>query len=358
MGVRDAELDENERRCKRRVDVAGHEREVWWVGSHDRLEPLHGASRLLGVRARSDVESVRRWREPELVYEQLRELRVVVLTSVDYDVLGIWEPSLQLCDDRSHLHEIRPRPHDVEKSSPGSVGSRGLHEHPIVSKNPLIYSWLLKGRFWVQRSVEDPSDVSVVGEPGGNPLPDSVSTSRNEPRQAREEPPHENVKPMKEPLAPTPEQEELLAKVRRLEVQLERYREHAQRTSKLFQSVTHYVEWVRESARRDAELALRKARARVDKLNKTANELERTEDELTRVRDELAHLQALTDVTRERLSTFLTAGLETLNSDVAVAKDDSPNLALADLQDTLQERLTSKSVPAPARPAKPEGPAL
>ena len=62
---------------------------------------------------------------------------------------------------------------------------------------------------------------------------------------------------------PELEHAKLLAQVRRLEVELARYREHAQRTSKLFLSATKYAEWVRENARRDAELALRKARARV-----------------------------------------------------------------------------------------------
>ena len=56
--VGDAELDEDERRRERRVDVARHEREVGWICGHDRLEPLHRAGRLLRVRARSDVEPV------------------------------------------------------------------------------------------------------------------------------------------------------------------------------------------------------------------------------------------------------------------------------------------------------------
>ena len=116
MRVRHTELDEHERGRERRVDVAGHEREVGWIGGHDPLEPLHRAGGLLGMRARSDVEPMRRLREAELVDEELRELRVVVLTRVDDDVLGVGKPSLQLRDDRRHLDEVRPRPDDVEKS--------------------------------------------------------------------------------------------------------------------------------------------------------------------------------------------------------------------------------------------------
>jgi len=139
---------------------------------------------------------------------------------------------------------------------------------------------------------------------------------------------------------------ELLAKVRRLEVELERYREHAQRTSRLFLSATNYADWVRENARRDAEVALRKARAKVQKLERAARELERTEDELARLKDELARLQALTDETRERVSAYLEAGLQVLSSR-RVAEDDNPSPTLGDLKDTLQERLASTSVPTP-----------
>jgi cell division septum initiation protein DivIVA len=211
----------------------------------------------------------------------------------------------------------------------------------------------------VQRfGVEDPSDVSVVDEPGGDPPPESVPTSRDEPRQEREEPPHEQVEPVNEQVEPVTQHEEPLAEMRRLEVELERYREHAQRTSKLFLSATKYVEWVRENARRDAELALRKARAKVEKLDRTARELERTERELARVQDELARLQALTDETRARLSAFLAAGLQVLNSERAAGQGDSPNPALGDLQDALQEQLPSTSVPAPAQLAEVVGPEL
>jgi hypothetical protein len=167
----------------------------------------------------------------------------------------------------------------------------------------------------------------------------------------------EQVQQASEHVALVAEHEKLLAKVRRLELELERYREHAQRTSRLFLSVTNYVDWVREGARRDAELALRKARARVKKLNETAIELERAEDELARVRSELAHVQHLTDATRERLSAFLTAGLHALEGDVAAARDDSQENELSDLQDTLQERLTSTSAPSPPRTAEAKEPA-
>lgn len=119
------------------------------------------------------------------------------------------------------------------------------------------------------------------------------------------------------------EREQLLARIKQLEAQLERYRTHAERTSKLFQSVTSYAQWVRERARRDSELALRKANARVARLSEVARDLEKTELELARAREELARVQALAHETRARLSTFVAAGLEALKSEGRQPLDDS-----------------------------------
>jgi cell division septum initiation protein DivIVA len=117
------------------------------------------------------------------------------------------------------------------------------------------------------------------------------------------------------------EREELLAKVRKLEQELARYRAHAERTSRLFLSVANYADWVRENARHDAELALRKARAKAAKLEARAGALEQIERELELRQGELARLQALTDETRTRLSAFLTAGLDALRVEVEPAQD-------------------------------------
>jgi DNA repair exonuclease SbcCD ATPase subunit len=187
----------------------------------------------------------------------------------------------------------------------------------------------------------------VVGTPGeGDRFPETTSADGREELRGLAEPSGTRV---------SSEREELLAQVRRLEVELERYREHARRTSKLFLSASNYAGWVRENARRDAEVALRKARAKVDKLEHQARELERTEHELASRRDELARLQDLTDETRTRLSAFLKAELQVLDSELAVGRDDNPT-PRDDLQGTLQERLPSATVTAPAELAEVEGP--
>jgi len=103
------------------IAVDPRQREVRSVGLDDRLEPLHRPGGLDSVRARSDVEPVLRFRKAELVDEDLGELRVVVLTRMDDDVLGIGKPSFQLRDDGRHLHEVRSRTDDVEQSLPGHV---------------------------------------------------------------------------------------------------------------------------------------------------------------------------------------------------------------------------------------------
>jgi len=151
------------------------------------------------------------------------------------------------------------------------------------------------------------------------------------------------------PVAPEREsdREELLADVQRLELELERYRAHAERTSKLFLSATNYAEWVRESARRDAEVVLRKARVRADKLEATARELERSESELVRLQEERATLQALTDETRAQLSAFLAAGLQALGTGVEPRQEDSPQPAVDDLQEALHRQAASTSTSPP-----------
>ena len=213
-----------------------------------------------------------------------------------------------------------------------------------------------------QFGVEESSEVSAVAGPGGGdpataaasreePLPERV-----EPSGEREEPLPERVEPSSEPGKPASDREELLAEVRRREAELERYRAHAERTSKLFLSATNYAEWVRENARRDAELALRKARVKVEKLDAIARELEQTELELARRQDELTRLQALTDETRARLSSFLAAGLQALDTEAAAGHADGPKPALGDLQDTLQGQLPSTSVPLAGGLAEVERP--
>jgi hypothetical protein len=154
------------------------------------------------------------------------------------------------------------------------------------------------------------------------------------------------------------EREELIADVQRLELELDRYRAHAERTSKLFLSVTNYAEKVREAARRDAELALRKATRRVEKLDSMTRDLERTELDLVAARDELARLETLTEETRARLSAFLTSGLEALNYDGATShsRDDTVLPALDDLDATLREQLPSTSESEPRRHAQVDGP--
>jgi hypothetical protein len=121
--VGDTELDEHERRSQRRVDVTRDERDVRRFGGDDRLEPFHDPSRLFRVRGRPDLEPVRRLRKAELIDEDLGELRGVVLTRVNDDVVGVWTPPLELRDDRGHLDEVRPRPDNVEKSLLGHLGS-------------------------------------------------------------------------------------------------------------------------------------------------------------------------------------------------------------------------------------------
>lgn len=204
----------------------------------------------------------------------------------------------------------------------------------------------MEGQFGVEQS----SEVSVVEPPSGGDHVAETAPVRSETPLPEfvEAPLPEFIEPKQEPVEQSSERGELLEKVHRLEAELDRYRAHAERTNKLFLSATNYAEWVRERARRDAEIALRKARAKAEKLGSTARELERTEVELVRARNELARLQAVTDETRTRLSAFLTAGLQVLNTEREAGQEDGPKPPLGDLPDTLQRQLAATPVSAPA----------
>jgi hypothetical protein len=154
------------------------------------------------------------------------------------------------------------------------------------------------------------------------------------------------------------ERAELLANVHRLEAELQRYREHAQRTSKLFLSASNFADWVRESARRDAEAALRKARARAERYRVAEEECERAEVRLAHLQEELRRTQALADEARSRLSAFLASALHAL-SDSPQAGPSSPDGSPVhdeDLPSTLHERLETASTPPPAWVAGSERP--
>jgi DNA repair exonuclease SbcCD ATPase subunit len=151
--------------------------------------------------------------------------------------------------------------------------------------------------------------------------------------------------------------EELLARTQSLEAELARYRAHTQRTSRLFQSVTTYVDWVRQGARDEAELALRKARARAERLELATADLERTEAAVEQVKAELERLQALTDATRNKLLAFLSAGIDALDGDVASTHGDEPRTLVATLEDALHERASWDAPRATREASESETPA-
>jgi len=107
---RDLELRRDERRCQRRVDVAGHEHCVRLLSDEDRFEPLHHARGLLRVRAGADVEKVVRLRHRQVVEEDVRHRGVVVLAGVDQHLVDPATP--ERGDHWSRLHQVRSRADD------------------------------------------------------------------------------------------------------------------------------------------------------------------------------------------------------------------------------------------------------
>ena len=122
------------------------------------------------------------------------------------------------------------------------------------------------------------------------------------------------------------ERDELLAKVHRLEAELEHYRAHAEPTNKLLLSAANIADWVRDRTRRDADLP-------------TATAVEQTRQEVVRLQEEHVRLKALTDETRARLSAYLTAGLRILDAAEDPERSITPEPSPYHLDDTLRRQL-------------------
>ena len=98
---------------ERRVGVPVDEHGVRLVLERGALDPDQHGGRLLGVRARADLEPHVRLAQAELLAEDPRELVVVVLTGVGDDQLDVLD---ELRVQRSGLDELGPRPGDREQA--------------------------------------------------------------------------------------------------------------------------------------------------------------------------------------------------------------------------------------------------
>jgi len=131
---------------------------------------------------------------------------------------------------------------------------------------------------------------------------------------------------------------------KRLEAEIERYRSHAQRTSKLFLHATDYAAWLRGNARRDAELALSKARARAEEIvGDAVRERQRAERELVR-------LQELASQTRERIKELTLDALRLLDApsdEKPATPEPEPQRSHDDLEHVLRQGLPSSGGESP-----------
>ena len=104
MGEPHRRLGRDQRRRQGRVGVAVDQHDVGMLRLDDRLEPRHDGAGLRGMAAAADAQMVLRRRDAEIVEEDLRQLRIVVLTGV-HDGL----PQARRIPDRA-AGATRPRP--------------------------------------------------------------------------------------------------------------------------------------------------------------------------------------------------------------------------------------------------------
>src|SRR5436309_733787 len=110
---REAELDGGDGGGQGGVHVADAEYECGPYPGQQRLQTLHDLRSLDGVGARSDTEVVVRCRDLQLGEEPRRHRVVVVLTGVN-ERRDDRRMAQHFPDEWTHLHEIGPRPHDVD----------------------------------------------------------------------------------------------------------------------------------------------------------------------------------------------------------------------------------------------------
>lgn|GEM_PF-1258595 len=111
VGHRDVELRCRESACERRVRVAVDQHQVRNLGLQDLLDAGEHRSCLCRVHPRPDAQVVIRPGDLELLEEDVRHPRVVVLARVDQDLV---EAPPDLAGEGGALDELRPRPHDRE----------------------------------------------------------------------------------------------------------------------------------------------------------------------------------------------------------------------------------------------------
>ena len=100
----------------------------------DRLEALHYARDLDGIRRRPDAEHVIRLAQAELFEEDRRQPAVVVLARMDQDVLERLGLTSKHRRDRRDLHHVRPRSHDRQHAQPPPAITS--HNRPVWGRPP------------------------------------------------------------------------------------------------------------------------------------------------------------------------------------------------------------------------------
>jgi hypothetical protein len=138
LDVRDREprLGGRERAGERRVRVAVDEDCSRLLVERGALDSREHARDLFRVAAGAGFEPVRGRPEPELVEEDLRELRIVVLARVEHDFLDA--ALLERERQRSRLHELRPVPDDGKDFHGGAESTRSVTRKIILSATPLV----------------------------------------------------------------------------------------------------------------------------------------------------------------------------------------------------------------------------
>ena len=120
------ELHGGERAGQSGVDITGHNYEARLKFEQDLLDALQRPRRLGSVVTRAHTEKMVRFRHPQVVEEDRGHFSVVMLPSVQHDVVYVRKATPHLRDDGRHLDEVRPCANHVDDGTARTCPKRQI----------------------------------------------------------------------------------------------------------------------------------------------------------------------------------------------------------------------------------------
>src|SRR5688572_126630 len=131
------ELTSSQRTGERRVNIADHQDPVRFLSYDHGFEPGHYGGCLGGMRGRANLQMNVRRRQFEVAEKHVGHQLVVMLARMNNKRRELSLAPLHGFDDGRHLHDIRPRPDDID-----------YFEHELASSTIMVTFGALPSSKW------------------------------------------------------------------------------------------------------------------------------------------------------------------------------------------------------------------